>query len=109
MAAIRSASLPRRSASCTIARTAVASPSATSAASPCSETASPSLMAVAADDRMQFVFEAARLDRAVDAPLLGRAALPPPATGARRLARRDRARARPTADRRVAPLIQRVR
>src|SRR4051794_10259019 len=114
MAAIRSASRPRRSSSCTMASTAVASASATSPASPCSETgfssgASLSLMAVAADDRVQLVLEAARLDRAVDAALLGRPTLPPPAPGARLLPRRDRARAGRAADRRVATLVERVR
>src|SRR5205814_2356908 len=83
---------------------------ATSAASPLSATGfASSLMAVAADDRVQLVLEPAGLDRAMDAALLGRARLPPPAAGARLLARRDGARAGSAADRGVSALIQRVR
>src|SRR5205807_6520984 len=55
---------------------------------------------VLAEDRAQLVLEAAVLDRAVHAALLGRVRLPPPATGAIVLAIRDRPRARPAADRR---------
>src|SRR6185436_2822285 len=94
----------------TMASTAVASARATSPASPCRETGfSVSLMAVAADDRVQLVLEAAGLDRAVDAALLGRAALPPPAPRARLLPRRDRPGAGSAADRGVAARVQRVR
>src|SRR4051812_4198473 len=104
---MRSARRPRRSSSCTIASTAVASARATSTASPLSATAV-SLMGVAAHDRVQLVLESARLDRAVDAALLGRTALPPPAPGTRLLARRDRTRARRAADGGVAARIQGV-
>ena len=40
------------------------------------------LLIVLADERPQLVLEAAGLDRAVDAALLGRVRLPPPAAGA---------------------------
>src|SRR4051794_31175303 len=68
-----------------------------------------SLMAVTAHDGMQLVLEAPRLDRAVDAALLGRPALPPPAAGTCLLARRDRPRSGRAADRGVAARVQRVR
>src|SRR4051812_16703890 len=101
MAAIRSPSRPRRSPSATIDRTACASPSATSAASPRTLT-TPSAMRLLAQQRVQLVLEAARLDGAVDAALLGRVRLPPPASVARRLARADGPGAGRAADRGVA-------
>src|SRR5262249_29788836 len=66
------------------------------------------VVVVLAEDRVQLVLEAAGLDGAVDPALLGRVRLPPPAPGARRLARPDRARARRAADRRVALRVERV-
>ena len=54
------------------------------------------------------MLEAAALDRAVDAALLRRARLPPPAAVARSLARLDRARARRAADRRVPLRVERM-
>src|SRR5436190_5687894 len=104
-AAIRSARRPRFSSSETIARTACASPSATSAASGESVTLAMSLLA---EDGVQLVLEAAGLDRAVDPALLRRVRLPPPATRALLLAGLDRARARSAADRRVALVVERV-
>src|SRR5438128_2685962 len=89
-----------------MARTACASARATSCAS------APSVIALAlivlSDERVKLVLEAAGLDGAMDAALLGRIRLPPPAPVARPLARRDRARARRAADRRVAALVERV-
>src|SRR5438105_13980361 len=107
IAATRSASRPRRSSSWTSERTACASPSATSAASGASLTAV-SVMRVVPEDRVQLVLEAAGLDRAVDAALLRRVLLPPPAAGAVGLAGLDRACARRAADRRVALVVERV-
>src|SRR6266576_541539 len=63
---------------------------------------------VLAEDRLQLVLEAAVLDRAVHAALLGRIRLPPPAAGAVVLALADRARAGCAADRRVALGVERV-
>src|SRR5205814_481537 len=105
-AATRSARRRRRPSSCTIARTACASARATSAASP--ETFTPTSGSVVSDQRVQLVLESAALDRAVDAALLGRARLPPPAARPARGARLDRARAGCAADRRVAAVVQRV-
>src|SRR5438132_7727755 len=103
IAATRSASRPRRSSSWTSERTACASPSATSAASGASL-----VMRIVSEDRVQLVLEAAGLDRAVDAALLRRVLLPPPAAGAVGLAGLDRACARRAADRRVALVVERV-
>src|SRR5581483_10588041 len=63
---------------------------------------------VLADERAQLVLEPAGLDRAVDAALLRRALLPPPAPGAQVLARRRRPGAGRAADRGVALRVQRV-
>src|SRR5947207_1275487 len=90
-----------------MARTARVSASATSCASPAN--LRPLTLIVVSDQRVQLVLETPRLDRAVDAALLGRVRLPPPAAVARRLARPDRARARRAADRGVAALVQRMR
>src|SRR3954463_210295 len=106
-AATRSASRPRRSVSCTSASTACASPSATSAAAASSLTAG-LVIGVLSEDRVQLVLEAPGLDRAMDAALLRRVRLPPPASRAARLAPRDRARARGTADRRIAAFVEGV-
>src|ERR1700720_590566 len=65
-------------------------------------------MRLVAKQGMQLVLEAAALDRAVNPALLRRVRLPPPTSGATRLARLDRARARGAADRRVAPVVERV-
>src|SRR3989442_34996 len=106
-AATRSASRPRRSTSCTSASTACASPSATSAAVVSSFTAG-LVIGVLSEDGVQLVFEAAGLDRAVDAALLRRVRLPPPAAGAVGLAGPNCARAGCAADRRVALVVERV-
>src|SRR5436309_3147924 len=106
-AATRSASRPRRSASCTSASTACASPSATSAAAVSSFTAG-LVIGVLSEDGVQLVFEAAGLNRAVDAALLRRVRLPPPAAGAVGLAGPNCARARCAADRCVALVVERV-
>src|SRR2546422_3673306 len=106
-AATRSASRPRRSASCTSASTACASPSATSAAAVSSFTAG-LVIGILSEDGVQLVFEAAGLDRAVDAALLRRVRLPPPAAGAVSLAGTNCARAGCAADRRVALVVERV-
>src|SRR5207244_13465496 len=90
-----------------MAKTACASASATSCASPAN--LQPLALIVLTDERVQLVLEPTRLDRAVDAALLGGVRLPPPAAVARRLAGGDRARAGRAADRRVAPLVQRMR
>src|SRR4051794_34778389 len=89
-----------------MARTAEASASATSRASPATATAL--LIAVVVEQRPQLVLEAAGLDRAVDAALLRRVLLPPPAPRTGGFARRDGARARRAADRRVAAVVERV-
>src|SRR6476646_15356 len=102
-AATSSPSRPRTSSSRAIASTDCASASTTSRASPFSST----LIALA-DQRAQLVLEPARLDRAVDAALLRRVRLPPPATCAQVLAGLRRPRARRAADRREALRIQRV-
>src|SRR5205823_14390451 len=94
----------RRASSCRVDSTACVSARATSAAWPRTVT---SLMRFS-EQRVQLVLEPAALDRTVDPALLRRVRLPPPAAGARRLARRDRARARRTADRRVAPVVEHV-
>src|SRR5205085_9272312 len=104
-AAIRSASRPRHSSSCTIASTARASAEMTSAASGRILTALLVAIVLAAQ-RVQLVLEPARLDRAVDAALLRRVRLPPPATRAAGLALADRAGARRAADRRVALRVE---
>src|SRR3954451_18351248 len=67
-----------------------------------------SMFGILAEDRVQLVLEAAVLDRAVHAALLGRIRLPPPAAGAVVLALADRARARRAADRRVTLRVQPV-
>src|SRR5438270_2367707 len=54
--------------------------------------------ALGVDHRLQLVLEGAGLDRAVDAALLGRVGLPPPAAGARVLARLRGPRAGGAAD-----------
>src|SRR5882724_5773905 len=109
IAAIRSPSRPRRSSSCTSASTACASASATSAASALSLIGALMVgMRLVAEDRVQLMLEAARFDRAVDAALLRRVRLPPPATGAVGLAGLDRPGARRAADRRVALVVERV-
>src|SRR2546422_5999992 len=90
-----------------MARTACASARATSWASPRSATALAFI--VLPDERVELVLEPARLDRAVNPALLGRVRLPPPAPVARGLARCDRPGARRAADRRVAPVVERVR
>src|SRR5438105_11317597 len=107
---MRSPSRPRRSSSCTSASTACASASATSAASAESliGAASALPMGLVAEDGVQLVLEAARLDGAVDAALLWRVRLPPPASGAVGLAGLDRPGARCAADRRVALVVQLV-
>src|SRR5947209_20471179 len=106
-AATRSASRPRRPASCTRPSTACASPSATSAAAASSFT--PALaIGVLSEDGVQLVLEAAGLDRAVDAALLRCVRLPPPAARAVGLAGANRARARRAADRRIALVVERV-
>src|SRR5581483_3974334 len=92
--------------SCTIASTACASARATSAASPL--TLTPTSGSVLSDQRVQLVLEPAAFDRAVDAALLWRAGLPPPAARPRGRAGRDRPRARRAADRRVALVVERV-
>ena len=84
-AATSSARRPRIVSSRAIACTVCTSASATSRASP--RAASLSLLA---DQRTQLVLEAAGLDRAVDAALLRRVRLPPPAAGAQVLARLGR-------------------
>src|SRR6476660_2191757 len=89
-----------------MARTACVSASATSCASPRSATA---LVIVISDQRVQLVLEPAGLDRAVNAALLGRVRLPPPAPVAARLARPDRAGAGRAADRGVPALVERMR
>src|SRR5882724_6848373 len=106
-AATRSASRPRRSASCTSASTACASPSATSAAAASSFTAG-LVIGVLPENGVQLVLEAAGLDRAVDAALLGCVRFPPPAPGTIGLAGANRPRARCAADRRIALVVQRV-
>ena len=58
--------------------------------------------------RMQLVLEPAGLDRAMDAALLRRVHLPPPAAVAAGLAGRNRTRARCAADRGVAAIVERV-
>src|SRR5438445_11054035 len=68
----------------------------------------PTPLCVLAEDRLQLVLEAAMLDRAVHAALLGCIRLPPPAAGAVVLALADRARARCATDRRVALRVQPV-
>src|SRR3954467_2524556 len=85
--------------------TVCASASATSRASPFSATGS---LIVAADQRAQLVLEAAGLDRAVDAALLRRIRLPPPAARPQVLARLGRSGARRAADGRGALVVQRV-
>src|SRR5947207_1961390 len=106
-AATRSASRPRLSVSCTSAKTACASPRATAAAAVSSLSAALAI-GILSEDRVKLVLEAAGLDRAVDAALLRRVRLPPPAAGAIRLARTNRARARSAADRRVALAVEGV-
>src|SRR3954469_12718472 len=87
-----------------MARTAPASASATSRASARTDTGS----LIGRQERAQLVLEAAGLDRAVDAALLRRVLLPPPAPRTGGFARRDGARARRAADRRVAAVVERV-
>src|SRR4029079_11387421 len=65
-------------------------------------------MRALAEDRVQLVLEAARLDCAVHAALLGGIRLPPPAAGAHGLALGDRLRAGRAAERRVALLVERM-
>src|SRR6188472_3672375 len=109
IAAMTSARRPRRSSFCTIASTACASAVATSAASPLTRTlTAASGMRVLAEQGVQLVLEAAALDGAVDAAFLRRVRLPPPAAGAARRTRFDRARARSAADRGVALVVERV-
>src|SRR3954470_21592351 len=109
IAAMTSARRPRRSSFCTMASTACASAVATSAASPLTRTlTAASGMCGVAEQRVQFVFEATALDRAVDPALLRGVRLPPPAAGAARCAGLDRARARSAADRGVALVVERV-
>src|SRR5580765_3478634 len=102
-AATSSPSRPRTSSSRAIASTDCASASTTSRASPFSST----LIALA-DQRAQLVLEPARLDRAVDAALLRRVRLPPPATRAQVFTCLRRPRARRAADRGVALVVERV-
>src|SRR6266545_510100 len=106
-AATRSASRPRRPSSKTMASTACASPSATSAAAGFNFTVALG-MGLLPEDRVQLVLEAAGLDRAVDPALLRRIRLPPPAPGALGLARLDRTRARCATDGRVAAVVEGV-
>src|SRR5947209_3543529 len=106
-AATRSASRPRLSVPCTSAKTACASPRATSVAAVSSLTAALAI-GILSEDRVELVLEAAGLDRAVDAALLRRVRLPPPAAGAIRFARTNRARARSATDRRVALIVEGV-
>src|SRR5205807_587197 len=63
---------------------------------------------VLAEERVQLVLEAAGVDGAVDAALLGCVGLPPPATGAVLLSRLDGPGARRTSDRRVALVLELV-
>src|SRR5436190_19802679 len=86
--------------------TVCASASATSRASPVNATAS--VIARLRHQGVQLVLEAAGLDRAVDAALLRRVRLPPPAAGAVGLAGLDRPRARRAPDRGVALVVQLV-
>src|SRR5438477_12978791 len=88
-----------------IERTVCASASATSRASPSNAT---SLIARLRDERAELVLEAAGLDGAVDAALLGRVRLPPPASRAQVFAGLRRARARRAADRRIALVVEAV-
>src|SRR5213076_2232896 len=67
-----------------------------------------SMLCVLAQDRVQLVLEAAVLDRAVHAALLGCIRLPPPAAGAVVLAGLDGTRAGGAADRRVALRVEPV-
>src|SRR5512133_3448406 len=106
-AATRSASRPRLSPSCTSASTACASPSATSAAAGLSLTAG-LVIGVLSEDGVELVLKAAGFDRAVDAALLRRVRLPPPAPGTVGLAGTNRARALCAADRGVALVVERV-
>src|SRR4051794_24163201 len=101
MPATSSASCARRSSSRATARTVCTSARATSRASPLSSVVIP-------HQGTELVLEPARLDRAVDAALLRRVRLPPPAAGAEVFAGLRRARARRAADRGVALVVQRV-
>src|SRR6478735_8922789 len=65
-------------------------------------------MRALAEDRVQLVLEAARLDGAVHAALLRGVRLPPPATCPNGLALGDRLRAGRAADRGVALLVERM-
>src|SRR3954454_7116242 len=92
--------------SCASACTVCASARATSRASPLN--VKRSAIVLLADQRAQLVLEAAGLDRAVDAALLRRIRLPPPASGAQVLAGLRGPRARRAADRGVALVVERV-
>src|ERR1700731_361372 len=63
---------------------------------------------MAAEQRRQFMLEAAGLDRAVHPALLGRARLPPPSSRPRVVALGHRARARRASDRPVAAGVKRI-
>src|SRR5207342_520673 len=65
-------------------------------------------MGALAEDCVQLVLEAARLDRAVHAALLRGVRLPPPASGAHGLTLCDRLRAGCAADRGVTLLVERM-
>src|SRR5262245_55281707 len=106
-AALSAAGCTRNGPASTIARTVCASARTTSCSGSRS-TVSSAIVVLLAEDRAQFVLHAARLDGAVDAALLGRVLLPPPASGSRGLSGRRRARARRAADRGVAALVQRM-
>src|SRR5580658_4000741 len=67
-----------------------------------------SVIAVVAEQRRQFMLEAAGFDRAMHPAFLGRSCLPPPTPGARILTLFDRARARTASDRGVALVVELV-